>query len=414
MIRTRLAVQRSRVRLNGSPPHCQVAQLSRHVLLVPVTRSPVFQVEGIQSVTVSSPPVKRALISVSDKLGLGGFAAGLAAAGVEIYSTGGTRQLPGGRGFAGARRRRVHRLSRDDGRPPEDVAPEIHGGILCRHDRPGRSGGAGRARHPHVRAGGRESLSVRGHGRPAGRHAWRRRSSRSTSAGRAWFARRPRTTPSSPSPPIRRSTARSSSRFTRQRLHDAGVAAQAGAAAPLAARAATTRRSPTICRARSSPKTFPRALAPGASPARSLALRREPAPAGRPVRRAGRRQPRQPGGRAAIGGKELSYNNLLDLDSALAIARSFADPAAVGDQAQQSLRRGLGGHAGRGHRQGDGTAIRSARSARCWVSIARSTPPRPRCWPNRGCSSRRSSRPTSSRRRWRSSPRGRSGRPTCG
>ena len=35
-------------------------------------------------------PVKRAIISVSDKLGLVDFARGLADAGVEIYSTGGT------------------------------------------------------------------------------------------------------------------------------------------------------------------------------------------------------------------------------------------------------------------------------------------------------------------------------------
>ena len=39
---------------------------------------------------MESPPIKRALISVSDKLGLGGFARALAKAGVEIYSTGGT------------------------------------------------------------------------------------------------------------------------------------------------------------------------------------------------------------------------------------------------------------------------------------------------------------------------------------
>ena len=39
---------------------------------------------------MDSPPIQRALISVSDKLGLADFAKGLAEAGVEIYSTGGT------------------------------------------------------------------------------------------------------------------------------------------------------------------------------------------------------------------------------------------------------------------------------------------------------------------------------------
>ena len=41
---------------------------------------------------MSSPPIKRALISVSDKLGLVDFAQGLEAAGIQIYSTGGTRR----------------------------------------------------------------------------------------------------------------------------------------------------------------------------------------------------------------------------------------------------------------------------------------------------------------------------------
>ncbi len=41
---------------------------------------------------MNSPRVKRALISVSDKLGLLDFARGLQACGVEIYSTGGTRR----------------------------------------------------------------------------------------------------------------------------------------------------------------------------------------------------------------------------------------------------------------------------------------------------------------------------------
>ena len=42
---------------------------------------------------MSSPPIKRALVSVSDKLGLGDFCLGLVAAGVEIFSTGGTRRF---------------------------------------------------------------------------------------------------------------------------------------------------------------------------------------------------------------------------------------------------------------------------------------------------------------------------------
>ena len=40
-----------------------------------------------------------------------------------------------------------------------------------------------------------------------------------------------------------------------------------------------------------------------------------------------------------LHGKELSYNNLLDLDSALRLVRQFAEPAACDPQAQQPLRR---------------------------------------------------------------------------
>ena len=41
---------------------------------------------------MEEPRVKNAIISVSDKLGLADFAKGLAAAGVRLYSTGGTRR----------------------------------------------------------------------------------------------------------------------------------------------------------------------------------------------------------------------------------------------------------------------------------------------------------------------------------
>ena len=41
---------------------------------------------------MESPQIKRALISVSNKLGLADFAKGLVDAGVQIYSTGGTRR----------------------------------------------------------------------------------------------------------------------------------------------------------------------------------------------------------------------------------------------------------------------------------------------------------------------------------
>ncbi len=84
----------------------------------------------------SSPPIRRAVISVSDKTGLAEFAHGLAAAGVELFSTGGTRTFLEDQ----------HLAVRDvaeytgfaemlDGRV-KTLHPKIHGGILARHDRP--------------------------------------------------------------------------------------------------------------------------------------------------------------------------------------------------------------------------------------------------------------------------------------
>src|SRR5262245_61880863 len=85
---------------------------------------------------MSSPPIKRALISVSDKLGLAELAAGLAAAGVELFSTGGTRRLLEGQGLA------VRDVAEYTGFPEmldgrvKTLHPKIAAGILARHDRP--------------------------------------------------------------------------------------------------------------------------------------------------------------------------------------------------------------------------------------------------------------------------------------
>lgn len=82
------------------------------------------------------PPIKRALISVSDKLGIADFARGLADAGVEIYSTGGTRSHLETAGVP------VIDVSQYSGFPEmmdgrlKTLHPKIFGGILCRHDRP--------------------------------------------------------------------------------------------------------------------------------------------------------------------------------------------------------------------------------------------------------------------------------------
>src|SRR5262245_41208383 len=81
-------------------------------------------------------PVRRALLSVSDKTNLLDFARGLAALGVELVSTGGThRALAQG----GLTVREVSELTGSpemlDGRV-KTLHPRIHGGILAVRDDP--------------------------------------------------------------------------------------------------------------------------------------------------------------------------------------------------------------------------------------------------------------------------------------
>jgi phosphoribosylaminoimidazolecarboxamide formyltransferase/IMP cyclohydrolase len=76
--------------------------------------------------------VKRALISVSDKAGIGDFATSLQDLGVEILSTGGTYRLLQGLGL------KVTEVSDYTGFPEmmdgrvKTLHPKVHGGILAR------------------------------------------------------------------------------------------------------------------------------------------------------------------------------------------------------------------------------------------------------------------------------------------
>lgn len=84
---------------------------------------------------MSSPKIQRALISVSDKSGLAELAAALTESGVEIFSTGGTRRHLEEQGIE------VRDVSAYTGFPEmmdgrlKTLHPKVFGGILCRHDR---------------------------------------------------------------------------------------------------------------------------------------------------------------------------------------------------------------------------------------------------------------------------------------
>ena len=80
------------------------------------------------------PQVKRALISVSDKMGLADFAKGLVAAGVQLFSTGGTKR------YLETNEIPVTDVTDYTGFPEmmdgrlKTLHPKVHGGILCRRD----------------------------------------------------------------------------------------------------------------------------------------------------------------------------------------------------------------------------------------------------------------------------------------
>ena len=85
---------------------------------------------------MAAPRIERALISVSDKQGLVEFATGLAAAGVQLFSTGGTAAFLRDAGHE------VQDISAYTGFPEmmdgrlKTLHPKVFGGLLCRHDRP--------------------------------------------------------------------------------------------------------------------------------------------------------------------------------------------------------------------------------------------------------------------------------------
>ena len=84
---------------------------------------------------MTSPPIQRALLSVSEKAGLVDFAGRLSRRNVELYASGGTRRRLQEAGIP------VVEVAAYTGFPEmmdgriKTLHPKIHGGILCRHDR---------------------------------------------------------------------------------------------------------------------------------------------------------------------------------------------------------------------------------------------------------------------------------------
>lgn len=272
------------------------------------------------------PTVRRAIISVSDKLGLNDFARGLADAGVEIYSTGGTRRHLESAGLA------VRDVSAYTGFPEmmdgrlKTLHPKIFGGILCRHDRPDDMEAL--AQHGIVTF---ELIVVNLYPFEA----------TVARAGVTWEEAVEQIDIGGPS--LVRAAAKNhafTGIVTKPEQYSAvleEIKARGCLSAELRRQLAAEAFARTASYDRAIADYFAGQLADSPFPATvSLNLRRKaelrygenPHQGAAVYRLAGSVGPSLVTARQ-LNGKELSYNNLLDLDSALAIVRGFAQPVAV-------------------------------------------------------------------------------------
>jgi phosphoribosylaminoimidazolecarboxamide formyltransferase / IMP cyclohydrolase len=274
-----------------------------------------------------SPPIQRALISVSDKQGLAEFARALAAAGVEIYSTGGTRRHLEESGLA------VHDVSVYTGFPEmmhgrlKTLHPKVFGGILCRFDEPGDMAAieehairtfelvvvnlypfeATVSRPGVTREEAIENIDIGG---PSLVRAAAKNHAFVTIA----------TSPEQyPSILAEVQSAGRTSLELRRRLAAEAFAHTAGYDRVIA---------DYFAREQQSASSFPATLRLELHKQLDLRYGENPHQQAALYREAGARGTSLVSARQ-LNGKELSYNNLLDLDSAVAIVRSLADPAAT-------------------------------------------------------------------------------------
>lgn len=287
-----------------------------------------------------SPKIERALVSVSDKSGLIEFAQGLVAAGVEIYASGGTRSHLEKAGVS------VQEIAAYTGFPEmldgriKTLHPRIHAGILCRRDHPDDLAAIAEQGivpfelvvvnlYPFAETVAREGITVEEAieqidiGGPtliraaAKNHAFVTVACRAEQYGRILEQLRNR---GSTTLELRRELAGAA--FAHTASYDTTIRdyfARLGAA---------DQTSRTRTEENADDEVFPETLnlslkrldrlRYGENPHQSAAVYCLPDAPPQALTRA-----------VQLHGKELSYNNLLDLDSALAVARSLPVPAVV-------------------------------------------------------------------------------------
>jgi phosphoribosylaminoimidazolecarboxamide formyltransferase/IMP cyclohydrolase len=274
--------------------------------------------------------VRRALLSVSDKAGLVPFARRLAAKGVEILSTGGTQRALADAGLAVVAVAEFTQAPEILGGRVKTLHPRVHGGILYRRGHPGDEGDV-KARgivpidlvvvnlYPfrEAVAAGKpfadcvEEIDIGGPTmvRAAAKNAahvavvvdpadYERVASEIEATGEVAEATRYEL--------MRKA-------FAHTAAYDGAIAEYLGA-----------RRSPDA-----SPARLPDVIAATYEKVKDLRYGENPHQAGAFYR--GAREPDEPTVAFArvLQGKELSYNNLLDLEAALACVKEFEDVAAV-------------------------------------------------------------------------------------
>jgi phosphoribosylaminoimidazolecarboxamide formyltransferase/IMP cyclohydrolase len=276
---------------------------------------------------MDSRTIRRALLSVSDKTGLADLGRGLAALGVELVSTGGTRKALADAGLAV---RDVGDLTGFpemlDGRV-KTLHPHVHGGILAVRDNPAHQATLQQHRIEPIdlvvvnlypfeqtvaRAGATheeivENIDIGG-------------PSLVRAAAKNHHDVAVLTSPAQYGPVLDEMKAHQGALTlaTRERLAAAAFARTAAYDAAIAAYFA--RRGPAEAMPACLDLHFERrqVLRYGENPHQPAAFYVEPAP-----------PPASVASAEVLHGKELSFNNLLDLDSALNLVREFAGPAAV-------------------------------------------------------------------------------------
>ena len=348
----------------------------------------------------------RAIVIYSDKPGLVELCRALSGHGIELLSTGGTAQVLADSGIA------TVPVSEYTGAPEildgrvKTLHPKIHGGLLAGDHR--RASGRDARRTASRRSISSSSTSIRS----------RRRSRRPTchdarGRGREHRHRRPVDAAlRGEEPRARRGRGRSADydavAYASSASRWRAVRRRPGSGSP-ARRSPTPRRTSTAiarvpvavddtaadARGAELParRGFPDTLGLAAGAALRAALRREPAPAGGVLRRwqvaAGVGAARPADDRDGRGprGKQLSYNNILDLDAALGLCLELSEPSGRGREAQQPVRRGKRSRRiSRSRTASRAKPIRPRRSAALSRSTARSTKRSRSSWSRRSSS----------------------------